>query len=162
MTVEMDILDGLRRVPQVLSAMVLSIPEDRLDLRRGKGFWTIAEHISHLAEVQVMGLDRFQRFMKEDHPVFVPYIPPAKTDGPSTPHRMNITDALEQFADYREKQVLLLEEVDSAVWQKSATHPEYECYTLFIFTRHVLMHDYWHMYRMEELWLTRDDHLAVE
>jgi len=25
--------------------------------------------------------------------------------------------------------------------------------------RHILMHDHWHMYRMEELWLTRDAYL---
>jgi hypothetical protein len=24
----------------------------------------------------------------------------------------------------------------------------------------MLMHDYWHMYRMEELWLTRNDYLT--
>ena len=155
---ETDILDGLKRAPRVLSEMVQSIPADRLDLRRGKGFWTIAEHVSHLAEVQVMGLDRFQRFMQEDHPVFVPYIPPA--DGLATPRRLEMAAALDQFSRYREKQLRLLAGADPAAWQKSATHPEYECYTLFIFARHVLMHDYWHMYRMEELWLTKDGHLA--
>jgi hypothetical protein len=64
-----------------------------MNLRRGEGFWTVAEHVSHLAQVQPMLLDRFQRFINEDH-------------------------------------------------------PEFESYSLYILTRHTLMHDFWHMYRI--------------
>ena len=48
-----------------------------------------------------------------------------------------------------------------ADWEKTATHPEYEQYSLIILARHILMHDHWHMYRMEELWLTRDEYLTI-
>ena len=57
-----DQLESLRRTPKILSEFVRAIPEQRLDLRRGEAFWTIAEHISHLAEVQPMMLNRFKRF----------------------------------------------------------------------------------------------------
>ena len=70
-----DLLEGLRRTPRVLAEFVKAIPEDRLDVRRGEGFWTIAEHVSHLAQVQPVILERFQRFMHEDHPAFVPTSP---------------------------------------------------------------------------------------
>jgi len=130
-----------------------------MDVRRGQGFWTIAEHVSHLAEVQPMLLDRFQRFVNEDHPEFVPYIPNDKGD-PAPPFRMEMTTALEQFVFYREKQLALLESVDDATWRKTATHPECEYYSFYILVRHTLMHDFWHMYRMEELWLTRDAYLT--
>ena len=53
------LLEGLSRTPTILSEFVRSIPEGKLDLRRGEGFWTIAEHVSHLAEVQPMLLERF-------------------------------------------------------------------------------------------------------
>jgi len=155
-----DILEGLRRTPNILTEFVKTIPESGMDLRRGKGFWTVAEHVSHLAQVQPMLLDRFQRFMNEDHPEFVPYIPGNSDDEPDTPPRMDMTAALEQFAHYRNKQLALLESADDITWQKTATHPEYESYSLYILTRHALMHDYWHMYRMEELWLTRDAYLT--
>ena len=155
-----DQLESLRRTPKILSEFVRAIPEQRLDLRRGEAFWTIAEHISHLAEVQPMMLDRVKRFTNEDHPEFVPYIP-SKADGePDSPPRMDMTSALVQFAEYRNKQLLLLESADNASWEKTATHPEYEAYSLYILTRHVLMHDYWHMYRIEELWLTKDPFLT--
>ncbi|MEW6111155.1 MAG: DinB family protein [Thermodesulfobacteriota bacterium] len=155
-----DLLEGLRRTPLILSEFVKSIPEARLDARRGQGFWTIAEHISHLAQVQPMLLDRFQRFMDEDHPEFVPYIPKDNQDVPDTPLRMDMTAALEQFAHCRARQIDLLERADDATWKKTATHPEYELYSFYILVRHTLMHDHWHMYRMEELWLTRDAYLT--
>jgi hypothetical protein len=94
------------------------------------------------------------------HPEFVPYIPGKAEEEPDNPPRMDITAALDQFAECRGKQLLLLESADDATWGKTATHPEYETYSLYILTRHVLMHDYWHMYRMEELWLTRDTYMT--
>jgi hypothetical protein len=68
--------------------------------------------------------------------------------------------AFEAFNQYREKQVSLLETADDITWQKTGRHPEYTLYSLYILARHILMHDHWHMYRMEELWLTRDEYLT--
>jgi len=143
-----------------LSEFVKTIPEGKLDLRRGTGFWTVAEHVSHLAQVQPMLLERFQRFVNEDHPVFVPYIPGDGESESETPPRLDISVALDHFSHYRNKQLALLETADDIMWQKTATHPEYEHYSLHILIRHTLMHDYWHMYRMEELWLARDAYLT--
>lgn len=155
-----DLLETLRRSPRILSQFIQTIPESRLDLRRGEGFWTIAEHCSHLAHVQPMLLKRFERFMHEDHPEFVPYIPGGGKEEPDLPPRMSIESALDQFARNRASQLQLLESADDTTWKKTAAHPEYEEYSLYILTRHVLMHDHWHMYRMEELWLTRDAYLT--
>ena len=160
MSDKFNILDGLRRAPDVLSAFVRTIPADKLDLRRGEGFWSVAEHVSHLAQVQPMLLERIQRFMKEDHPVFVPYIPGNGGEKSDNPSRMEIITALGQFSECRNKQLALIEIADDNTWQKKASHPEYEFYSMYILARHILMHDYWHMYRMEELWLTRDAYLT--
>ena len=130
-----------------------------MDLRRGEDFWTIAEHVSHLAEVQPMLLERFHRFINEDHPEFIPYIPGDAKDEPVIHPHLDVTAAIKQFAHYRDKEIVLLEGMDDVIWQKIGTHPEYEHYSLRILVRHVLLHDYWHMYRMEQLWLTRDAYL---
>ena len=156
-----DLLKGLERTGRILSEFVQGIPAEKMNLRRGEGFWTIAEHVSHLAQVQPMLLERIQRFRDEDHPEFVPYIPGDGEDEPDTPVRMDLTVAMEQFAAVRSKQLTLLESADDHTWQKTATHPEYERYSLYILVRHIFMHDYWHMYRMEELWLTRDAYLTT-
>jgi DinB superfamily len=155
-----DLLEGLRRAPKILTQFVKSIPKGKLDLRRGEGCWTIAEHFSHLAQVQPLLLGRFERFINEEHPEFIPYIPGKGEEEPDTPPRMSMATALDQFAEYRDKQLALLKKIDDITWKRIATHPEYESYSLYILTRHVLMHDYWHMYRMEELWLTKDAYLT--
>ena len=155
-----DLLESLRRTPKILSQFVETIPESKLDLRRGDGFWTIAEHVSHLAQVQPMLLQRCERFANEEHPEFVPYLPEGAKDEPDTPPRMSMASALDQFTCYRTSQLLLLQGADDITWKKTATHPEYDAYSLYILTRHVLMHDHWHMYRMEELWLTKDKYLT--
>jgi uncharacterized damage-inducible protein DinB len=156
-----ELMEGLRQAPRVLVSFVETIPPEKLDQRRGEGFWTIAEHVSHLAQVQPMLLGRLERFTQEEHPRFVPYIPGAGEEEPNTPVRMAIDQALAQFADFRTQQVALLDKVDADVRRKTAIHPEYEHYSFYILVRHILMHDYWHMYRMEELWLTRDDYLTA-
>jgi len=155
-----DLLESLRRSPKILSQFVQTIPESKLDLRRGEGFWTIAEHCSHLAQVQPMLLQRIERFMNEDKPEFTPYFPGEGKEEPETAARMSIESALEQFTRTRAAQLQLLDTADTITWIKTATHPEYDLYSLYILTRHILMHDYWHMYRMEELWLTKDAYLT--
>jgi len=152
-----ELLTGLGQIPMILSRFVQSIPANRLDLRRGAKCWTIAEHVSHLAEVQPMLLGRLERFTNEEHPEFAPYIPGDDEDEPETPATMAMEDALAQFANYRAKQLALLKDVDNSAWKRPATHPEYDRYSFYILVRHLLMHDYWHMYRMEELWLMAED-----
>ena len=155
-----DLLDGLERSPRILSAFVGSIPADQLNRRRRDGFWTVAEHVSHLAQVQPMLLERLQRFRDEDHPIFVPYIPGEGEDEPETPPVMAMADALHQFAQVRTRQLNRLAGADPSLWERQGDHPEYARYSLYILSRHILMHDHWHMYRMEELWLTRDAYLT--
>ena len=153
-----DLLECLRRSVNILSAFVASIPEDKLNRRRGTGTWSVAEHACHLAQIQPMMLARLQRFLSEDRPEFVPFIP-GEAEEEDRPPKMEIKATLAEFAQYRQKQLELLEMADDALWQKTAIHPEYDLYTLYILIRHILMHDHWHMYRMEQLWLTRDEFL---
>ena len=153
------LMKGLENTGPILTEFVRSIPTEKMNRRRGEGFWTIAEHISHLAQVQAMLLERLQRFMAEDRPEFIPYIP-GDGEAEAQPPQMPINAALESFAHVRARQLALLEKADDAAWRKTAVHPEYELYSLHILVRHILMHDYWHMYRMEELWLAKDAYLT--
>ena len=154
------LLDGLSQAVTILTEFVATIPADRLHLRRGEGFWTLNEHVSHLADVQPMLYERLQRFLAEEAPEFVPFMPDDDNPADSGPPNLATGAALARFADFRQQQVALLAQADDATWQKTATHPEYEQYSFYILARHILMHDHWHMYRMEELWLTHDAFLT--
>lgn len=156
-----ELLAGLKNTPTILEAFVATIPTECLDRRRGDAdFWTIAEHVSHLVQVQPMMLERMERFVEEGNPSFVPYIPGEDAAEEDKPEPMEMAMALDQFTKVRQAQLALLASQEAGVWKRSGTHPEYEQYSLFILVRHLLMHDFWHMYRMEELWLTRDPWLT--
>ena len=153
------ILRGLRDSHPLLASFVLEVPAQILHRTRGEGFWSIAEHAAHLAEVQPMLAERVRRILSEDNPEFTPFIPGEEaTEEPKVVPP--VEESLERFADGREEIVRLLEHARPEDWDRSAVHPEYEDYDLFILARHILMHDHWHMYRMEELWLTRDQYLT--
>jgi uncharacterized damage-inducible protein DinB len=154
-----ELLAGLKGAVPILAAFVRGLPADKLTLRRGPGAWTVAEHVAHLAQVQPLMLERLERFRDEDRPEFVPYIP-GEDDVEDTPPQMPIDEALTAFDRYRNRQLALLDTADDIFWHKTANHPEYALYSAYILVRHILLHDYWHMFRMEELWLTRDAYLS--
>ncbi|WP_022661809.1 DinB family protein [Paucidesulfovibrio longus] len=154
-----ELLAGLRGAPTVLAKLVEGISAERLHAWRGKGFWTIAQHVAHLAEVQPMLMERLERMIREDCPKFVPFFPDEDTQAAPKPELV-VADALDIFRRERSRQLALLDGLDDAAWGREAEHPEYERYGLRILVRHMLMHEYWHMYRIEELWLTKDEYLT--
>ena len=152
------ILRGLEDSPAILAAMVCEIPADRLHVQRREGFWSLAEHVAHLAQVQPMLGERVRRILSEDNPEFVPFfpIPDENAKRPAVPP---VADSLERFRTGREAMLTLLKQAGPEDWLRPARHPEYERYGLAILARHILMHDFWHMYRMEEIWLTTEAYL---
>ena len=72
---------------------------------------------------------------------------------------LNLEETLERFPAYREEMLSVVRDWPEEIWRRQAKHPEYEQYTPYILLRHVLMHDHFHMYRIEELWLTTDEYL---
>lgn len=152
------ILRGLEDSPAILAAMVGDIPQDLLHVQRRPGFWSLAEHVAHLAQVQPILVERVRRILSEDNPEFVPFFP-AKDASAKIPPVPPVADSLERFRGGRASILELLRQAGPEDWQRSARHPEYERYGLAILARHILLHDHWHMYRMEEVWLTREAYL---
>jgi hypothetical protein len=153
-----QILTSLEQAPAILSALVGEVPAARLTERRREGAWTVAEHAIHLAEAQIRLTGRIQLILAEDNPEIVPYLPDPKA--PPVP-TLTLTEALSVFAAERAKQVGILRPLPAAAWKRTARHREYEAYGLHILARHMLLHDHWHLYRMEELWLTREEFLTA-
>lgn len=154
-----ELTESLKNNVRILDSFVRSIPPEHLQQRRRPDVWTAAEHLDHLAAVQPMLYERINAFHHEDRPRFTPYIP-SEDETAQTPAIMDTETAVKEFTLWRGKQVVLLESTIGSLWEKTAEHPEYLNYSLYILARHILMHDHWHMYRMEALWLTRDEYLS--
>jgi len=153
-----EVLGGLYRSPVILSALLSGIPEELLKVRRIPGKWSIHEHACHLVDVQPMLIERIRTFKHEEHPVFKPYLP-GDTDSDAHLMQMDLAENLPKFAAYRQELASVIGTFRLEDLEKQGQHDEYTLYTPHILLRHMLMHDYLHMYRIEELWLTTDAYL---
>lgn len=154
------VLKNLERAPGVLRGLIEEIPETFHKQNRIPGKWSIHSHACHLIAVQPMILARLNRFLKEDKPEFKPYIPEQEL-GEAALLQMDLNESLELFPEYREELFERVKKATPEFFSKPSHHHEYREYTPFIMLRHIMMHDYLHMYRIEELWLTRDEYLPI-
>jgi uncharacterized damage-inducible protein DinB len=156
------LLQALGPTPHLLEDMIRRIPSSRLKARRAAKGWSIHTHACHLVGVQPMLYERLQRFTLEEHPTFTPYFPDKAGEDPEGALlRLDLETSLKAFHDYRRQLMHFAAGAPNAFWEQKATHPEYDEYTPLILLRHMLMHEHLHMYRIETLWLTRDEYLTA-
>jgi hypothetical protein len=154
-----ELIDSLEMSAAVLERFVRQIPEFKMDRKRGEGIWTVHEHLHHLTLVQPVMYKRFRLFKNEEKPVFTVYLPDAAEEKERAVKR-SVEELVATFKDWRARQLELIRSCGPEVWAKTGTHPEYDLYTFEILVRHVLTHDGWHMHRMEEIWLAKDEVLS--
>ncbi len=129
------------------------IPEELHKIRRIKNKWSIHEHACHVATGERYGfLKRIEQFIKEDRPKIEPLS--GESFPPDFYLQMDLNTALVEFVNLRKRVIEVCNNLDESIWNKEANHPEYKVYTPYIMLKHLLMHDHFHMYRIEELWLT--------
>lgn len=149
------IIGGLEQTPSLLKEMLSEIPSTLMKKHRIPGKWCIHEHAVHFAKVQKMLNERLRRFMTEENMEIVPYVPGASTPADEL-IKADLKTSLKEFSRDRKTFVKTLKRLKPKDWRKQAKHPEYILYTPYIMARHLLLHDNTHMYRIEELWLTRE------
>lgn len=152
------IITTLKEAPLVLKDLLGQIPVPLLKQRRIAGKWTIHEHACHLDVVQNMILERFRIFREEEKPEFKAYMP-GKNVSDAELINMDLGQSINAFEQKRVRLLELISTYDKDIWTKQAIHPRYREFTPYIFLRHVMMHDHFHMYRIEELWISRDEYL---
>jgi hypothetical protein len=146
--------------PELLRGLIASIPTPRLAFEFGGDIWTVHAHVQHLALTQIMLQKRIQLLIKEEHPVIVPYQPDKDAEkgaGSLKP----VPALLDIYASWRGRQVDTLRKAAAAVWEKHVTHPEYETCDFHIAIRHILLHDGFHFYRIEELGLLKTENVKA-
>jgi uncharacterized damage-inducible protein DinB len=139
--------------PVILSDLMMKIPEQRLHEVRVAGKWSIYRHLCHIISADELFINRFIQFKNEEHPMFVPFHP-NENEGEVLMKR-SLDECLTLFKALRSKTLELAYSLAEDDWKKEASHPEYTEYNAHIMMRHIVMHDHLHMYRIEELWLSK-------
>jgi hypothetical protein len=156
-----DLVEALRRMPAVLADFLGDVPEEELHRRRGPEFWTLYEHLEHLVTVQDVLFRRLELIRDEERPEIIPYNPhDEERAAVGGAPRLGVEALLALYTRRRARQIEIMVAADEALWAKQALHPEYERYGFAVLARHILFHDGFHLARMEDLLLARDEYLT--
>ena len=153
-----NLLKTFQGIPEIIETYFKCISEEYLDKKRSETSWTIREHLYHIIGVQEMLYMRIMKIKNEENPVITPYFPENESTG--VPPFDSIQKAFSYYREIRAKQILLINQLTEAELAKEAKHDEYIEYSIPIIINHMIFHEYWHMYRIEEIWLTRDEYFS--
>ncbi len=153
-----NLLSTLQGLPEMIETYFINIPEELLDRKRNEASWTIREHLYHIVSVQEMLYQRILKIRDEECPVITPYFPENELERVELYKSLN--DAFLHYKEIRERQILLIRQMKESDFDREAVHGEYLRYNVPIILNHMIFHEYWHMYRIEELWLTRDEYFS--
>jgi len=153
-----NLLKTFQALPEIIQTYFTNIPENLLDKKRNENSWTIREHLYHIVNVQEMLYLRMLKIKDEESPIITPYFPENELEA-VIPYE-SIKQAFLYYKEIREKQISLINQLAESDFKKEAKHDEYTRYNIPIIINHMIFHEYWHMYRIEDIWLTRDEYFS--
>jgi hypothetical protein len=98
---------------------------------------------------------RLDLMLTDSNPRIRPYLPHLDDDDGAL-LKVDLSEAMERFQRDRHRLVVRLKALSAEEWERTAEHGEYTHYSVFIMFRHLVMHDMFHAYRIEELLLKND------
>jgi hypothetical protein len=151
----LSVIDSLERVPHIVIPMVREIPAALLKRRPNANKWSAHEHACHISVVNGLFFPRLEIMLNETSPVIVPYDPKI-SDPDDALLKLDLEESLIKFQHDRSKLVAHLRNLSINDWSKTASHEEYNSYSVFIMFRHLVLHDFFHVYRIEDLLLRKN------
>lgn len=149
------LLNTLETAPLLVISLVLETPVNLLKRRPAPGAWSVHELACHLADVHELFTSRLVRMLVEDNPLLVPFSP--DVDGaPDYYLTLDLDECLERYVIERKALIDRLRLLPPLAWGRSARHPEYADYSIYIMFRHLALHDLSHAYEIEALRLKKD------
>ena len=155
MTAAQRLIEALERAPGILIPLVRQADPAIVKQRPPSGKWSIHEHACHLAAVHPLFFTRLDLMLSEKNPAIRSY-EPGRDDHPDALLHVDLDDALARFQRDRGRLVERLRRLRPEDWARTATHEEYNSYSVFTMFRHVALHDFFHAYRIEELLLRKE------
>jgi hypothetical protein len=98
---------------------------------------------------------RMEVILKEARPVIRSY-EPGRDDPEDALLNVDLDESIDRYVAGRSDLIETLRQLSPEQWEKTAEHDEYNSYSLMTMFRHLVFHDFFHAYRIEELVLRKD------
>jgi uncharacterized damage-inducible protein DinB len=149
------LITSLESAPKLIIGLIHEIPSQNLKRRPAPNKWSAHEHACHIATGDKTFLKRLELMLYDPHPVIKSMVPsPGEKKGSLL--SVDLNKALDQYVKERALVVERLKELSIEDWKQTAEHEAFSHYSVYIMFRHLLIHEMFHAYRIDELLLKKD------
>jgi len=145
-----SLISSLEAAPGLIIGLVREVPPGNLKRRPAPGKWSVHEHACHIADGDAIFLERLELMLTVPHPRIASMVPsPDEVSGSLL--SVDLDDALDRYVQERARVVKRLKKLSDDDWQRTAEHEAFRHYSVYIMFRHLLIHEMFHAYRIDEL-----------
>ena len=149
------LISALETAPGVIIPMIREVPPRILKRRPSPAKWSAHEHACHLATSDALFRERLE-YILSTPPPYIKSVQPTAEEEAGSYFDLDLDERLDSYVRERSELVEILKGLSAAEWQKTAVHEAFDHYSVLIMFRHVLNHEMFHAYRIEELLLKKD------
>ena len=149
------LIAALENAPGVIIPLIREVPPEFLKRRPSPTKWSAYEHACHLSGSYAPFLARLDLMLSSPAP-YISSIMPSQEEEAGALLSVDLDESLDRYVRERAGLVKRLKELSVEDWQRTAEHEAFSHYSVWIMFRHLLNHEMFHTYRIEELLLKKD------
>lgn len=149
------LIAALENAPGIIIPLIREVPLQYLKRRPSPTKWSTYEHACHLSASDGPFLARLD-LMLSAQAAFIRSIVNSPEVESGALLSIDLDSVLDQYVRERASLVKRLKELSAEDWQRTAEHEAFSHYSVWIMFRHLLTHEMFHAYRIEELLLKKD------
>ena len=149
------LIAALENAPGITVPLIREVPPQYLKRRPSPTKWSAYEHACHLSASDEPFLARLDLMLSAPAPSIGSILNSPEVESGAL-LSVDLDEALDRYVRERASLVKRLKELSVEDWQRTAEHEAFSHYSVWIMFRHLLTHEMFHAYRIEELLLKRD------
>lgn len=149
------LIAALAGAPEIIIGLVREVPTQHLKRRPSPNKWSAHEHACHITTIDAPYLERLDLMLSDPSSQITP-MSASPDEEAGALLNVDLDEALATYVCERARLVERLHQLADADWQRTAAHPEFSHYSVWIMFRQLLLHEMQHAYRIEELRLKKD------
>src|SRR5262245_25546280 len=149
------LIASLEAAPGIIIGLIREVPPQNLKRRPASNKWSAHEHACHISSGHEAFLARLELMLSDRFPK-IKSMEPSPDEEAGSLLSVDLDEALDHYVRERALLVKRLKELSVEDWQRTAEHEAFSHYSVHIMFRHMLNHEMFHAYRIEELLLKKD------